>query len=166
MTETTPGRSTKSGTLNSAGTIALSDRDTPKDYSKPETIAASKSSSSSASTQPNTSEQDDLEEIGTTVLHLSQGKLTIEEPSYRTLRDCRIACARWAADNPDISQADPGIAELEYVVYLCIASTTEWQPTDGPVQTDLNKAQFEEFSASDFRKVTGLMRKYAGNSAA
>ena len=151
MTETTPGRN---GRKPAGGAIALSEKDTPKDYSKPLALAPEKP----------TTEEEDLEEIGTTVLRLSQGKLTLEEPSYKTLRDCRIKCARWAHDNPEIAQADPGIAELEYVLYLCIDSAIEWAPHNGPTQADLNYKQFEEFSASDFRKITRLMKKYAGNS--
>jgi hypothetical protein len=149
MVETTPGR--RNGKV-----LTLDPRDIVKDYSRPDTIAASE--------PENTDEQEeDLEEIGTTVLHLSGGKLTVEEPSYKTIRDCRVMCARWAHENKEISESDPGIIELEYIAYLAVACTLEWAPKTGAKQNDLNKLQFEAFSASDFRKVTRLMRKYAGN---
>jgi hypothetical protein len=154
MIETTPGRAARA---NSNGKIRLDEQDKPKDYSLPSSAIAP---SSPAEMEE---KEEDLEEIGETVLHLSGGKLTIEEPSYETIRDCRIYCARWAADNEDIAKADPGIVELEYIAYLCCHCTIAWEPKAGAKQKDLNKLQFEQFSASDFRKVTRLMRKYAGN---
>ena len=136
---------------NSRSAIAPSD--VPRDYSQP----------LPKEEEGPTQEEQDFAELGSTVLYLSKGKLTLSEPSYSTLRDCRIMAARWAVDNPDLAEADRGIAELEYVAYLTIACTESWEQKGLAAQPDLNKSQFEAFSASDFKKVTKLMRSYAGN---
>jgi hypothetical protein len=117
-----------------------------------------------AAATPDQGEQD-FAEIGETVLQLSQGKLTLTEPAYKQLRDCRIMAARWAADNKDIAEMDGGIAELEYICYLALTCAVSWEEKGRAVQHDLNKTQFEAFSSTDFRKITKLMLSYAGNES-
>lgn len=129
-------------------------------------MPADTSSLNKAKAQQTTAEHEkDFEAIGQTTLRLHAGKLTLKEPSYKKIREARIHAASWAASNAALSQADPLLNQWEFIVQLAIKSTVKWEPNGKPTQNDLALAQFEEFSANDFRIISDLVARYVGKES-